>query len=215
MWHHRAALATAVVVLLASCQPSAQVPGSATTADGPTATVSATLPPASTSTSPAPASPVPTASASPVPRTGTATPTPGPSTLAPPPPTAVEMTMSGGVSAGGTGSVTTTVTWTEAVTKGTEIRVHGVTACFAPPEGGPCLVEHTALPSSVRDLIARAPASDGKVSWTWPAWEDIGEAVMAHGATYYEAIVVAAYNPAGHSKFIIVVTAERCPDCTY
>jgi hypothetical protein len=123
--------------------------------------------------------------------------------------------MKGGGSPGGTGSITTTVTWKEAVTKGTEIRVYGVTACYAPPEGGPCLVEHTPLPSSVRDLIARAPASQGKVSWTWPEWDDIGGAVMGDGSSNYESIVVAAYNAAGHSKFIIVVTSEYCPFCTY
>jgi hypothetical protein len=111
--------------------------------------------------------------------------------------------------------LTTTITWKEAVTEGTEIRVYGVTACFAPPEGGACLVEHTALPASVRELIARAPASKGKVSWTWPAWDDVGGAVMAHGSSTYEAVVIAAYGAAGHSKFIIVRSGEWCPDCTY
>jgi hypothetical protein len=111
--------------------------------------------------------------------------------------------------------VTVTIRWKELAPKGTEIRVYGVTKCFAPPEGGPCLVEHTPLPASVRELIARAPASKGRVSWTWPNWEDVGGAVMAHGSTYYEAVVIAAYNANGHSKFIIVESGQWCPDCTY
>lgn len=215
MWHHRTALAAIAVALLASCQPAAQVPGSTTTADAPTATAGATLPPAPTSASPATASPVPTATASPAPTASTTTQTPGPTSFVPPAPTAVRITMKGGGSTGGAASITTTVTWKEAVTKGTEIRVYGVTACFAPPTGGPCLVEQTPLPSSVRNLIARAPAAQGKVSWTWPEWGDVGGAVMAHGSTDYESIVVAAYNAAGHSKFIIVATGELCPGCVY
>jgi hypothetical protein len=213
MWLHRAALAAVAVLLLASCQPLGGVPGSTTPADVPTAIAAATLRPGPTSESSASASPVP--AASPMPTASTSTATPSPELLAPPPPTAVTITMKGRDNPDRPGSITTTVTWKEAVTKGTEIRVYGVTACFAPPTGGPCLVEHTPLPSSVRDLIARAPASQGKVSWSWPIWDDIGDAVMANGSNYYEAIVVAAYNAAGHSKFIIVVTSEYCPACTY
>ena len=110
---------------------------------------------------------------------------------------------------------TTTIRWKSPLTKGTEVRVFGVTACFAPPMGGPCLVEHTPLPPSVRDFIAKAPASKREISWTWPNWENIGWSVMAHGETTYESVVVAAYNDAGHSKFIIVETGEMCPTCTY
>jgi hypothetical protein len=59
-----------------------------------------------------------------------------------------------------------------------------------------------------------APAADGKVSWVWPEWDDIGGAVMAHGPIYWS-VVVAAFDPAGHSKFVIVATAEHCTDCIY
>jgi hypothetical protein len=115
-----------------------------------------------------------------------------------------------------------TVTWTGPRSKGIEIRVYGVTACIAmprsPSEGsdGPCLVEHTPLPDWVRKLIAKAPASNGKVSWTWPNWEDIGSSVaMSPDGTAYEAIVIAAYNKAGHSKFIIVNAGSWCGGCVY
>ena len=115
-----------------------------------------------------------------------------------------------------------TVTWAGPRSKGTEIRVYGVTACIAMPpspgEGadGPCLVEHTPLPESVRKLIAKAPASTGKISWTWRNWENIGSSVaMSPDGTAYEAIVIAAYNAAGHSKFIIVDPGYWCGGCTY
>jgi hypothetical protein len=115
-----------------------------------------------------------------------------------------------------------TVTWTGPRATGIVIQVYGVTQCFAMPpypgEGaeGPCLVEHTPLPASVRRLIAKAPASIGKVSWTWPNWENIGSSVaMSPDGTAYEAIVIAAYNSAGHSKFIIVNPGYWCGGCTY
>ena len=70
--------------------------------------------------------------------------------------------------------MTTTVTWKEANPNGVTIRVYGVTACIPPSKANfsPCLVKGTPLPAKVRELIASAPASKGKVSWTWPNWED-------------------------------------------
>lgn len=179
--------------------------------------------PAERTTLPASPEALPPTTASPAPardpetQVGTDVDSPPPAAQVPPPPTAVKMTSveTDLIEEGYYANLTTTVTWNEAVTAGTEIRVYGVNACFAPPTGGTCLVEHTALPASVRDLIATAPASKGKVSWTWPAWDDIGGAVMAHGDKTYEAVVIAAYNAAGHSKFIIIASAEWCPDCTY
>ena len=93
----------------------------------------------------------------------------------------------------------------------------GVTACLPKVEKNhsPCLVRNTPLPASVRDLLAKAPASKGRVSWTWPNWENAGGAVMAHDGTDYWSLVVAAYNEAGHSRFVIVETGEYCPICTY
>ena len=91
-----------------------------------------------------------------------------------------------------------------------EIRVYGVTECIArpakpsPDTSGPCLVEHTRLPASVRKLLATAPASDGVASWTWTGTFDceIGMAFDPRGPAYH-AIVLAAYNTAGHSIFAI------------
>ena len=64
-------------------------------------------------------------------------------------------------------------------------------------------------------LAARGPAAKGKVTWTWPAWENIGGNVAANGNKTYASIVVAAYNAAGHSRFVIVKTGEFCSACTY
>jgi len=110
-----------------------------------------------------------------------------------------------------------TISWKYANPDGVRIRVYGVTACL-PPAGrdpAPCLVKGTPLPPRVRELIATAAAARGKVSWTWPSWDDVGGAVMADANHVYESIVVAAYSDTGHSKFIIVATGEYCSTCTY
>jgi hypothetical protein len=75
----------------------------------------------------------------------------------------------------------------------------------------------------VRKLIARAPASDGKVSWTGPAWLDVistdtggpryqAIGVDRHGDDIYFAIVVTASNEEGNSKFIIADAGTWCYD---
>jgi hypothetical protein len=105
---------------------------------------------------------------------------------------------------------TQTVTWRTPRTEGIEIRVYGVTRCLAepndPPAGtsGPCLVEHTALPASVRTLLATAPASAGIVSWTWMEETgcSIGLEYDPDGPAYY-AVVLAAYGASRHSIFAI------------
>jgi hypothetical protein len=137
----------------------------------------------------------------------------------PPAPTAVKISFktSDPDGVGYDAVMTTTITWKQAQPAGTEIKVYGVTACL-PPAGqdpAPCLVENTPLPASVRELIAKAPAADGTVTWSWPNWENVGGAVASHGDTYYHAFVIAAYNATGHSKFIIVRSGEYCSDCTY
>jgi hypothetical protein len=109
------------------------------------------------------------------------------------------------------------VSWSETYPADTEIRVYGVTECINNVDSEPCLVLHTPLPDSVRDLVAKAPAGDGSTGWTWPGWENIGGAMAMNpdGEHYYYAFVAAAYNAAGHSKFIILDSSTACPDCTY
>jgi hypothetical protein len=108
-------------------------------------------------------------------------------------------------------TVTQTVRWKAPRTKGVEIRVYGVTACLAMPanptpgSSGPCLVEHTPLPESVRTLLATAPASAGAASWTWSGTFGCGEPNPGYdpkGPAYF-AVVLAAYSASGHSIFAI------------
>jgi hypothetical protein len=108
--------------------------------------------------------------------------------------------------------ITQTVTWRAPRGEGVEIRVYGVTECISepanPPPGtsGPCLVEHTPLPASVRTLLATAPASDGVVSWGWTQESgdcDIGNPAYDRDGPAYRAVVLAAYSASGHSIFAI------------
>ena len=109
-----------------------------------------------------------------------------------------------------TTEITQTVRWEGPRTDGVEIRVYGVTGCLArpanpsPDTSGPCLVEHTPLPASLRLLLATAPASDGVASWTWTgAFEcDMGLAYDPEGPAYHS-IVLAAYGASDHSIFAI------------
>jgi hypothetical protein len=109
-----------------------------------------------------------------------------------------------------TADITQTVTWRAPTSEGVEIKVYGVTECIAEPStpapdtSGPCLVEHTPLPASVRTLLASALASDGAVSWTWTEYTgcDIGLAHDPDGPRYF-AVVLAAYSASGHSIFAI------------
>lgn len=109
-----------------------------------------------------------------------------------------------------TAEITQSVTWLAPRNKGVEIRVYGVTECIAEPANprpdthGPCLVEHTALPASVRTLLDTAPASDGVVSWTWTQQTgcEVGLAYDPDGPAYHS-VVLAAYSASGHSIFAI------------
>jgi hypothetical protein len=104
------------------------------------------------------------------------------------------------------------VRWGAPLSEGVEIRVYGVTECIAepadPPPGtsGPCLVEHTLLPASVRTLLARTSASDGVVSWTWTQWPaecDSPYPAYDPEGPGYRAVVLAAYSASDHSIFAI------------
>ena len=106
--------------------------------------------------------------------------------------------------------ITQTVSWGAPRSEGVEIRVYGVTECVAEPANpspdtqGPCLVEHTPLPASVRTLLATAPASDGGVSWSWTGTFDceVGLAYDPRGPAYH-AVVLAADGASGHSILAI------------
>ena len=106
--------------------------------------------------------------------------------------------------------ITQTVSWEGPTSEGVEIRVYGVTKCVSrpanpsPATSGPCLVEHTPLPESLRTLLATAPALDGVASWTWTGTFDceVGLAYDPAGPAYH-AVVLAAYAASDHSIFAI------------
>ena len=99
-----------------------------------------------------------------------------------------------------------TAKWKAPRTKGVQIRVYGVTECFANDVDGAmidgwCLRPHTELPSSALVLLAKAPASKGSVTWR----RDVGD------ADEYDSIVLAAYDAEGrHSIFAIAYTTAVC-----
>ena len=184
MTGHRFGTAAIAVLLVASCGSATAPPSSPLAADGSpaaTTTVTASPSPLAVAATPSPrrATPAAAAPTAATPRpTPHPTPTPNPTALAvPAPPSGATFK----ITPSGT-KRKMTVSWKGPRGAGTEIRVYGVTQCIAMPpdvdpaveQEGPCLVEHTPLPASVRKLVAKASASSGKVSWTWPGWEDIG-----------------------------------------
>ena len=153
-------------VILAACgsgaQPTASMQGNAAPTGGPSAMAVVSPTPSMLVATPTP----------------TATPRPTPTAAgarAPPKPTGVKFKarMRCVTDACRRYKHTETVTWESPRTKGVEIRIYGVTECIALPAhprsgtDGPCLVKGTPLPASVRTLLATAPASAGKVTWTW------------------------------------------------
>ena len=198
-WHAvagRLAVVIAWLMFLGGCAAGA------TPASSPSPTPVSVGPSTSPSMSPLSS---PSASATPLP---TPKPTPVP---VPPKPTGVKFDEQILVSDDdAVAEITQTVTWQAPRTDGIEIKVYGVTECLAEPEdpdpgsGGPCLVEHTALPASVRTLLATAPASDGVASWTWTEQTgcDVGLENDPDGPGYH-AVVLAAYSASGHSIFAI------------
>src|SRR5262245_55191732 len=159
------------------------------------------------STSLAPTDPPPSPNPAP-----TTQPTPEPTPVpVPPKPTGVtfDQQRRGGIDAL-TDEITQTATWEAPRSKGVEIRVYGVTECVSKPANpspgtsGPCLVGRTPLPGSVRTLLATAPASDGVATWSWTGTFDCGPALAYPlDGPGYDAVVLAAYSPSGHSKFAI------------
>lgn len=213
------ALAIATSIAVAACQstasPSASALPSSTAPSLPAS--SATTLAAATPTS-TPAAAMPTASFPPLP-----TPRPTPKATAatvPEKPTGVTFETDVMELPGPTGTdqitfqVTHTVRWEAPRTAGVEIRVYGVTECLSEPSSpspgtsGPCLIEHTRLPASVMALAASAPASAGEISWIAPMYYECAGPPVGPDGLDYQAIVIAAYNAAGHSIFAIANPGE-------
>ncbi len=100
------------------------------------------------------------------------------------------------------------LSWEQPRTKGIEIRVFGVTKCFPAGDHGDeaCLREHTTLSNDALVLLAKGPASTGKLSWQQGLGDGEGcvaESLSKNGTTFYS-VVAAAYNANGYSIFAIV-----------
>jgi hypothetical protein len=204
------AILTAILgVVLAACEavvpslpPPASPPPSVSPTAAPDAAFSTSL--ASPTATSSPVSPSPTATALSTPGTS-----PG---LEPPMPTGVTFHQQYRLSDDQQfADVTQTVRWQTPQSDRFQIRVYGVTKCLAEPEdpppdsSGPCLVVHTALPASLREILAVAPSSDGTASWTWTegAGCDVGLPYDPARPAYY-AVVLAAYDgDVEHSIFAI------------
>lgn len=209
MFTRQATVVAIVGVILAACSAGADSAPSPPTSPSPSH-----RPPSLARVSPSPTIVAP----SPTP---VATPTPSPTTkpaAKPPEPTGVAFRERFNCLSDSChrAKYTQTVTWKAPLKKSLEIRVYGITECLAEPANakpgtrGPCLVEHTTLPRSARTLLATAPASAGKVSWSWTQETgcDIGHFASDPDGPVYYSIVLAAYNSADNSVFAIAEPGE-------
>ena len=199
----RSVLLAFLGMTLAACGAGA---ASVNPATQPTGVTQVTQPPVivTPAVTPKPAPPTEPPTPKPTPRL-TATPTPKP-TSAPVPPKPSALFYSPCCGEGNWDP--SSLSWEKPRTKGVELRVYGVTTCF--PAGDrsveTCLREHVTLPDDIGVLLAKGPASTGKLSWQQGEGEGEGcvaEYLSKNGTPFYS-IVVAAYNASGHSIFAIV-----------
>jgi len=108
------------------------------------------------------------------------------------------------------------LTWTKPTSADTVVRVEGITKCYAPENvtGKDCVTTTTKLAARTVILVAHARANALSLKWTWPAWEDIGEAVAYDGAEYFYGVVV-TFTTGATVKVFVLVASQTCPGCTY
>lgn len=199
----RSAVLALLGIALASCGPGAASLGPA---EQPTGVAQVTLPPVT-------ATPGVTPELFPHPPPSP-TPKPTPKALpVPPKPTGLELSLACGWGPDGEGGCDTGtdggfLTWQKPRTKGVEVRVYGVTKCFrTDAPNGPCLREHTLVPSKIRVLLAKGPASKGGLSFPQTLFAHTKEGCeygyRSGDGTIFYSIVAAAYNASGHSIFAI------------
>ncbi len=217
------ALVAVMSAILTACGAGAEPTPSGPVGDAATQTTSSldkvTPAPTISVASPSLATPKPTPEPTPMP---TAKPTPGPTPKqTPPKPTGVTFDWesesicdSGPEGLCEVSGFKDTVSWSAPRAKGVEIRVYGVTKCFSDDVNGAiidgwCLREHTVLPSSMRVLLAKAPASKGSV--TWRMYQPLTTADGSEEGDRVYSIVLAAYGADGEpSTFAIAHSTHLC-----
>ena len=194
------AVAGIVAACGATAAPSATAPASSTPASA--APSALQVPSHDTTTAPSPsATPLPTLA---------------PASEPPAAPSGVALAVQHGLSdAAGNVLDELTVTWAHPLAPGTQIRVYGVTKCLHKPTkaGVPCVGAGMAVPASARRLLAKAAAADGSVSWRWGSWDATGDAIGWDGTRSYYAFIVAAWNGAGRSHWVVVESGISCSGC--
>jgi hypothetical protein len=73
--------------------------------------------------------------------------------------------------------------------------------------------DHPAVRQDDR-AITHARASALRAKWTWPAWEETGEAVAFDGAHAYSGIIV-TFTTGSSTKVVVLVSSQTCPGCAY
>jgi len=108
------------------------------------------------------------------------------------------------------------LTWTTPTSAETVVRVEGITRCYAPQNvaGRDCVTPTTKLAARTIVLVAHARANALSLKWTWPAWEDIGEAIATDRAHDFYGVIV-TFTTGGTVKVVVLATSQTCPGCTY
>lgn len=108
------------------------------------------------------------------------------------------------------------LTWTNPTSADTVVRVEGITKCYAPENvtGRDCVTPTTKLAARTVVLAAHARANALMLKWTWPAWEDIGEAIATDGPHDFYGVIV-TFTTGATVKVVVLDSSQTCPGCTY
>ncbi len=110
-----------------------------------------------------------------------------------------------------------TLTWNTPTSADTVVRVEGVTMCYGNPKsnGKPCVTPTTDIAARDIVLITHGHASDRTLHWTWPAWEDIGQAIAEDSKGEYFAVIV-RFTTGSSTTTVVLDASQTCTGgCTY
>jgi hypothetical protein len=108
------------------------------------------------------------------------------------------------------------LTWKMPTSADTVVRIEGITKCYAPANvtGKDCVTTTTQFAPRTVVLVTHARASALTAKWSWPAWEDTGEAVAEDGAHAYYGIIV-TFTTGSSTKVVVLASSQTCPGCAY